>query len=302
MNQAFDCLIVGGGPAGLTAALYLARFLRTVVVADTGLSRAHWIPTSHNQPGFPDGISGSALLARMRAQAERHGVRFVDGKVEAIAAGGTQFEAAIGADRVAGRALLLATGVSNHRPPLVAEAEHDAAVAAGLLRYCPVCDGYEVRGRRVAVLGSDAHGVAEALFLRGYSDRVTLLPARFAEVGADDRRRLADAGIAVVEPAVTALAFGGGEVAVSLADGTGLAFDTLYPALGTHANSRLARELGVALVGDQCIAADDHMATGTPGVWTAGDVVKGLDQISVAMGHGAIAATAIHNWLPRVAG
>ena len=297
----YDCLIVGGGPAGLTAAIYLARFLRSVIVVDAGGSRAKWIPTSHNHAGFPDGVTGPELLARMREQAERYGAAFVDAKVDTLRADGDTFVAEVAGGTIAAHRVLLATGTTNHRPPLVDEVHHDAAVAAGLLRYCPVCDGYEVQDQRIAVLGSDAHGVAEARFLRHYSARVTLVPARFADVGAADRAALADAGIALVEPPVSSIAFTDAEVRLGLADGTRLAFDTLYPALGSRANSRLAAELGIAVVENDCIAPDAHMATTHSGVWVAGDVVEGLDQISVAMGHAAVAATAIHNSLPKTA-
>lgn len=298
----YDCLIVGGGPAGLTAAIYLARFLRSTIVVDAGSSRALWIPTSHNHAGFPDGVTGPELLARMRGQAERYGTQFRDAKIDSLAKDGDAFVASASGEPIRARTVLLATGATNHRPPLVDAATHDDAVKHGLLRYCPVCDGYEVQEDRVAVLGSDAHGVAEALFIRHYSARVTLLPALFADVGADDRKALAEAGVELIEPPMRGIAFDGDTVRVTLADDRALVFDTLYPALGTHANSRLASELGIALVDDGCIPEGDHQATSIDGVWAAGDVVDGLDQISVAMGHAAVAATAIHNWLPKRAG
>lgn len=295
----YDCLIVGGGPAGLTAAIYLARFLRSVIVVDAGSSRALWIPTSHNHAGFPDGVTGPELLARMRGQAERYGTKFRDAKIDSLAKDGDGFVASASGEPIRARTVLLATGATNHRPPLVDAATHDDAVTHGLLRYCPVCDGYEVQEDRVAVLGSDAHGVAEALFIRHYSARVTLLPALFADVGADDRAALTDAGVELIEPPMRAIAFDGDTVRVTLADDRVLVFDTLYPALGTHANSRLASDLGIGLVDNGCIPHGDHLATSVDGVWAAGDVVDGLDQISVAMGHAAVAATAIHNWLPK---
>lgn len=298
----YDCLIVGGGPAGLTAAIYLARFLRSTIVVDAGGSRALWIPTSHNHAGFPEGITGPELLVRMRGQAERYGTEFRDAKIDTLVKDGDGFLGRASGEPIRARTVLLATGATNHRPPLVDGAVHDDAVANGLLRYCPVCDGYEVQEDRVAVLGSDAHGVAEALFIRHYSARVTLLPALFAELGDDDRAALAEAGVEVIESPMQAIAFADETVRVTLADDRVLEFDTMYPALGTHANSRLASELGLALVENGCIAPGDHLATEVEGVWAAGDVVDGLDQISVAMGQAAIAATAIHNWLPKRAG
>lgn len=304
MDEPIDCLVVGGGPAGLTAAIYLARFLRKVVVADAGGSRARWIPTSHNHSGFPGGIEGPSLLARMREQATHYGAVVRDLKIdhvepdETIAGGG--YVGLAGDERIRARTVLLATGVTNHRPPLLDDATHDAAVKAGVLRYCPVCDGFEVQHKRVGVLGSTAHGVAEASFLRAYSADVTLLPAAAAECDGEVRARVREAGVELVEAAVTGFVFDGERLHVDLADGSRLNFDTLYPALGTHANSRIAKELGIELVGDNCVPGDDHMETSLRGVWTAGDIVPGLDQISVAMGHAAIAATAIHNRLPKV--
>ena len=299
MDQQIDCLVVGGGPAGLTAAIYLARFLRSVAVVDAGGSRARWIPTSHNHAGSPDGITGPELLHRMAEQAERYGAVIRRGKVDHIAPADGGF--AITADdlRLTSRAVLIATGTTNYRPPGLDAAAHDAAVAAGLLRYCPVCDGFEARGRRIAVLGSDKHGAAEARFLRHYSAAVTLLSARSAELDAKERTALADAGVAVLEAAVTRLDFSGGVVSVGLADGQRLSFDTMYAALGSRANSQLAEELGLSLIDEACIPPGDHMTTSLEGVWAAGDIVAGLDQISVAMGHAAVAATAIHNWLPK---
>jgi len=318
MYPVVDCLIVGGGPAGLTAAIYLSRFLRSVVVIDAGGSRARWIPTSHNHAGFPDGITGPELLHRMAEQAHRYGAIIHRAKVDHIAlddagvtggdmsptAGnpnkvGVRFVTVAGDLRLTSRALLIATGTTNHRPPQLDEAAHDAAVAAGLLRYCPVCDGFEARGQRIAVLGSDKHGVAEARFLRHYSASVTLLPARFADLDAEQHAILADANIAVVESAVDQLGFDGGVVTANLACGRQLEFDTMYAALGSRANSRLANELGLELINEACIPLGDHMTTSIEGIWAAGDIVAGLDQISVAMGHAAIAATSIHNWLPK---
>lgn len=168
MDKPLDCLVIGAGPAGLTAAIYLARFHRSIAVVDAGHSRAAMIPRTHNHAGYPGGIPGSELLQRMRDQAAEFGVQVCSGLIEKLERESNGFTAH-GDDREwSARTILLATGVVNNRPKIAPDI-HDAAVARGLLRYCPICDGYEVTDQRVAVLGTGSHGFNEAVFLRMYS-------------------------------------------------------------------------------------------------------------------------------------
>lgn len=169
-----DCLIIGGGPAGLTAAIYAGRFGLNVVLLDAGDSRARQIARSHNQVGFPDGISGDDLLARMRVQASSAGATLQSGVVTAVTRNRDFFTVTLAGRELDARAVLLATGVTNRRPPLT-EASHRSALAAGQLRYCPVCDGAEVVDQRIAVLGTGDRGFKEALFLRAHTREVTLV-------------------------------------------------------------------------------------------------------------------------------
>lgn len=296
-----DCAVVGGGAAGLTAAIYLARFRRSVAVFDDGRSRARWIPVSHNHAGFPDGIAGDALLARMRTQAERYGTTYYDRRVEAIEATEGGFTIDAGDTRWRARTVLLATGVVNRRPPMD-EATHTAALASGKLRYCPICDGYEVTGRRIAVIGADGHGVDEALFLRTFSDDVTLLPLEKAELDADDRANLARASVTMLTTPLAHIDFSGNAVLIALTDGSKVEVDSVYPALGSDPGSDLARMLGLIPPGELCVTAAEHQETLIEGVYAAGDMVRGLDQISVAMGQAAVAATAMHNRLRELDG
>ena len=137
-----DCIIVGGGPAGLTAAIYLTRFRLRTRLFDCGSSRASWIPCTRNHAGYPEGISGNDLLARMREQADKYGVERQDARVERLTPEGDEtFTVDAGDQTYRARTVLLATGVVNHRPRHLTPEVHDPAVARGLLRYCPVCDG-----------------------------------------------------------------------------------------------------------------------------------------------------------------
>ena len=158
---ALDCAIVGAGPAGLTAATYLARFRRRIVVLDGGASRASYIPRSHNYPGFPDGITGAELLARLRDQAGRYGVEVTRALVDAIDREGDDFIVRTGGETWRARKVLLATGLVDKEPEMRDLRE---AIALGAIRLCSICDGYDVMDRDIAVLGSGStRGVARPL-------------------------------------------------------------------------------------------------------------------------------------------
>jgi thioredoxin reductase (NADPH) len=218
-----DALIVGGGPAGLVSAIYLARFRRSVVVIDGRSSRASLIPRSHNCPGFPEGISGNALLGRLRDQASRHGATIIEDRVGAIElTPGGAFVAHCATQAVAARAVVLATGVVDIEPELPNLRD---AIQQGLIRHCPICDGFEVIGQRIAVIGRGSKGAREALFVRNFTDSLSLFSLGAADIPDEDR-------------------------------------------------------------------------TSVPRVYACGDIVHdALNQIAVAAGHAAIAATAIHNSL-----
>jgi thioredoxin reductase (NADPH) len=290
-----DCLIVGGGPAGLTAAIYLARFHLDILVVDGGKSRAALIPCTRNVSGFPEGIKGTELLQRMRDQACKYGAKieteFVT-KLERDESG--LFTATWGSGEAQARTVLLATGVANRRP-LMDEELHDDALARGLVRYCPICDGYEVTDKKVGVIGSDSHGVAEALFIRSYTADVTLIaPDKALKLKPEDQARLKQAGIECVDGPTHAVAIPGDCIVVDTAEGHH-AFDSIYPALGSDTHVQLAEMVGAELSNSDCIVVDSHMRTNVPGLFAAGDVVIGLDQISHSMGQGGVAATAIRN-------
>jgi thioredoxin reductase (NADPH) len=293
-SSPLDCLIVGGGPAGLTAAIYLSRFHLDVVVVDEGKSRAGWIPCSHNHAGYPDGINGKELLGLMRAQAQKYGTRIESGRVHRLDKEGELFSAEWGAGTVQARSVLLATGLTNRKPPMDPEL-HDDAMARGLIRYCPICDGYEVTDKKVGIIGSGKNGVGEALFLRSYTGDVTLIaPDKALELADEDRQRLEEAGVVLVDGPAEAIGVTGSCITVDSADGL-LTFDSIYPALGSDTHTQLAEMIGAKLAEDGCVLCDEKMRSTVEGFYAAGDVVHGLDQISHAMGEGGQAATTIRN-------
>ena len=296
MAEPLDCLVIGGGPAGLTAAIYLARFHLDILVVDAGKSRASWIPCTRNHAGYPEGISGKELLEKMREQACKYGAKiqneFVT-KLERDEQTGL-FTATWGSGTAEARSVLLATGVTNRRPPMDEEL-HDEALSRGLVRYCPICDGYEVTDKRVGVIGSDSHGVAEAIFIRSYTADVTLIaPDTALQLKPEDSKKLKDAGIECVDGPAQAVAIDKNCIVVDTAAGH-YVFDSIYPALGSDTHTQLAEMVGADLSSDACIKVDSHQRTSVDGLYAAGDVVIGLDQISHAMGEGGVAATTIRN-------
>ncbi|HJW57394.1 MAG TPA: NAD(P)/FAD-dependent oxidoreductase, partial [Burkholderiaceae bacterium] len=183
-----DCLIVGAGPGGLAAAIYLARFRRKIRVIDAGNSRASLIPVSHNYPGFPGGISGNELLQRLRQQALIYCSDIRSGKVQDIRRIGNEgFAVQTDSGTCHAKKVILATGVVDIEPDLPNQKD---AIRQGYVRHCPICDGYEVIDRKVAVIGHGKEGIREALFLRQFTADLTLLTLGKEMALTDDERQL----------------------------------------------------------------------------------------------------------------
>jgi thioredoxin reductase (NADPH) len=295
VSAPFDCLVIGAGPAGMTAGLYLRRFWRNVRIVHDGSSRAARIPRSHNYPGFPDGIPGTELLARLARQLEEVGGMLHAGEVTVLARDHDVFSARIGDDMVRERTVLLATGQLDCVPAVEGL---DAVHALGLLRQCPICDGYEFTRRNIGVIGRGAHGMRESLFLANYSPHVCLLDEQPDATGAALAAELREHGVQRVQAHVRAAAItSAGKVELVLDDGRRPVFDVVYCALGARPRSALARQVAAREDALGALVVDRHCETSVPGLYAAGDIVSALDQIAVAVGHAAIAATAIHNRL-----
>jgi thioredoxin reductase (NADPH) len=291
-----DCLIIGAGPAGLTAATYLARFHRRSLVVDAGSSRARWIPTSHNCPGFPFGVAGPKLLEKLRAQAEGYGVEIVTGRIARLERDADGFLATAddgGSWRA--RFVILATGVVDRMPSMPGLED---AIARNVVRLCAVCDGYEASDERIAVYAPADDAIRHALFLRTFSRSVTAVRSGDGEPSAGCIAQAREARIAVL-PAAKALRHDGRCCVFTLVDGSEHRFDTVYPVLGSDAQSQLATALGAAVDGNDELIVDDALQTAVDGLYAIGDVVSALNQISVAVGHAAIAASAVHKRLPH---
>ena len=304
-THVYDTLIIGGGPGGLTAAMYLRRFTRNVALVDKGNSRLRLIPVSHNYPGFPEGVPGNVLLGNLTAQLQRYGGSVMSGEILDLRIDDGHFvadyqaEDAPDGETVQLRALtvILATGVADVGLPV----EHwREAVACGSVRLCPVCDGFDVMDKRIAVATAAINPVGHAMFMRTFSADVTLFERGPASILTDDdRRRLDAAGVRYIDsPLLSVTLDAAMKPVLHTADGDDHPADVFYPMLGENARSGLAARLGAETAGCEELVVDPYCATGVPGLYAIGDVTVGLNQIAWATGQAARAATHIHNRLP----
>jgi thioredoxin reductase (NADPH) len=289
-DRVLDCLVIGGGPAGLTAAIYLARYRRSVAIFSEGKSRASYIPTSHNYPGFPSGISGDDLLEQLNRQAKTYGVTVVPQRISSLDREAGSFRASHARGSIDAKTVLLATGLIDNVPGMK---DVDQAVADGLIRYCPVCDAFEAMDRKVAILGGK-DAVTKAKFMRDYSKDVTVIWTGDEQPPTTCAFQKMDIKLV---PRHADLVISGKKVCVITAGAERESFDILYPALGCKIESDLASSLGAAVTEMGSLKVDEHQRTTVEGLYAAGDVVSDLHQIAVATGHAAIAATHIHKVL-----
>jgi thioredoxin reductase (NADPH) len=304
-DHVYDTLIIGGGPGGLTAAIYLRRFTRNVALVDKGNSRLRLIPVSHNYPGFPEGVPGHLLLGNLTAQLERYGGAVMPGEIVDLRIEDGHFVADYlpegapedGVTQIRALTVITATGVADAGLPIENWRE---AIAFGSVRLCPVCDGFDVIDKRIAVATAETNPVGHALFMRTFSADVTLFERGSPSMLTDeDRRRLIAAGVRYVDsPLLSVTLDAAMKPVLHTEDGQDHAADVFYPMLGENARSGLAARLGAEVAQCEELVVDSHGATTVPGLYAIGDVTVGLNQIAVATGQAARAATHIHNRLP----
>lgn len=291
-----DCLIIGAGPAGLTAAIYLARFHRNVVIADGGESRASLIPVSHNYPGFPEGISGRDLLRRLREQSLQYGAKILSGRVTALERENDLFVCTINGKLVYSKKVLLATGVHDEHPKIEC---WDEAILKGTIRLCPICDGYDVSDQKIGLISTVRCSLDHSLFLRTYSKNITLFCSPSSlDLSYESRQKLDSATINIVDEVIESICVLNNPTITSKS-GKEFSFDTLYVMLGEAKEITLTNKFDLLRTPYGQLIVNDHQQTSMTGLYAAGDVVNSLHQVSVAIGNAALAATHIHNTLER---
>ena len=270
-------------------------------MVDAGGSRARWIPSSHNCPGFPFGVAGTELLAKLRLQAEGYGTEITPGRITALQRDGDSFTAVDDhGRRYRASTVLLATGIVDRMPPFDGSAETlERAIASGALRLCAVCDGYEASDESIAVYGPADVAIRHAVFLRTFSQRVAAVASDATEPSSECAALARTARVEILTAGRTLHYGPDGGCTIRFEGGDSRHFDTVYPVLGGDAQSQLAVELGAEVDDARELIVDARQQTTIDGLYAIGDVVSALNQISVAMGHAAVAASAIHQRLPR---
>jgi thioredoxin reductase len=294
-SEVFDAVIVGGGPAGLAAALMLARCCRTVLLCDQRLPRNSATRALH---GFlsRDGIAPGELLAIARQDLAKYG-NAVTREIEVI---GAEREAELFTVRlsddsvVAARKLLLATGVRDILPPWGGL----KALYGKTVFHCPFCDGWEHRGRKIAAYGDGKSGSGLAMDLLAWTADVVLFTDGQTDLGQADRDALTSKGIVIIEERVSDLLGRDGELrAVKLAGGRLVERDALFLGSENIQASALAEMLGCGFTRKGAVATDKSECTHIPGLFVAGDSSGGEQLVIVAASEGTRAAVAIHKEL-----
>jgi thioredoxin reductase (NADPH) len=288
-----DVAVVGGGPAGLTAALYLARSLRSVVVFDCPVpGRADWAQTNHNYFGYPNGIKIETLADRGRRQAVRYGAEMIDLEVSSISRKGDRFDVRAGDHHTRSRIVILATGVVDRW----VEFPGFERFIGRSMHWCITCDGYEMQGKRVVIAGDTAEAAEIALQMTRYTPSVTLLAGkRTPQVTPAIRARLEDQGVSFLRGRVASARERkyGMFRSVLLDTGEEIELDHLFSAFGSEPRSTLARKLGATLSANGHITVDTEARTSVPGLFAAGDVTRLFShQVLTAAHEGATAAMA----------
>jgi thioredoxin reductase (NADPH) len=304
-SDILDCVILGAGPAGLTALEYLARFHRRAVAlgASGPRPRLLFIERTYNLPGYPEGVPGKVLLNRLRQQAECSGGKVLDDTANHIDGEDGNFQVQLSSGKILRcRKIILAMGVRDRCPDIPHAEKHEGY----FLRYCPVCDGYEHTDKTLGIVGSGETVARHALFLQTFSNRIHIfLHGESVETLGDYRDALKENGIMCYEPRITKILEGSREEGeteysgrgVCLEDGSEIELAVLYGALGCELRLEPIAHLPINRDGDGYVLIDMNCETTLRGIYAAGDITSQINQISVAFGQATIAAVRVHNAL-----
>jgi thioredoxin reductase len=294
-----DVIIVGGGPAGLSAALVLGRCRRRTILFDAGHPRNE---ASHALHGYltRDGIPPAEFLKIGREQLARYDtIEIRSAKVTGVERGDGRFTASIeGGEQFSSRMLLLATGLVDELPQIEGFQQFYGVTAHN----CPYCDGWEHRDQPLAVLGCSKDAADLALELLLWSKDVILCTNGQPECGREVLDPMKRNGVRIIDTPIKRLEGTGDKLErIRFADGSELARTAVFFSPGQHQRSRLAEQLGCEFCeADRCVQCGENAATNVPGVYAAGNATRGVQLVIAAAAEGMQAAFAINNALLEV--
>jgi thioredoxin reductase (NADPH) len=287
-----EVIVIGGGIAGLSAAIYLGRAQRDTLVIDSGHSMAKWEPKVENYLGFPKGVAGEKLLQSGCKQARRHRVDFVDDEIKSARGKGGEFVLRGKKKNYRCCRLLIATGIFHIPPDIPAVNE----CLGHSMFFCKDCDGYRVRGKRIAICGANNEAVEYALGMLCYSP--TVIIATNGEKPRWDKKHAAwlkEYKIPVETTRIKEVEHRRRKIlALVFAGGIRVKTDYIFTTRGDIFHNRLAKQLGAKLDHDGQIVVDHCMRTSVPRLYSAGCVTPANCQMIIAAGQGATAAQAIN--------
>lgn len=292
--EAWDSIVIGGGAAGLSAALMLGRARRRVLVIDAGRPRNRFAAHMHGVLSN-EGTDPSDLLERGRAEAAGYGVEFEAGTVDRVEETGTGVRVAVagGGDRTA-RTVIVATGLTDELPAVPGLAERWGRSVL----HCPYCHGWEVRDQHLGVLTTSPLSLHQAELVRQWSDRVTVFTAGLGPLDPSATRRLRARGIELVAAPVTEVLGEGEQIsAVRVEDGREIALDALFTAGTPRPHDGFLAHLGLARVDGPMgsfLEVDPMGRTSSPRIWAAGNVVDPAANVPMAIGTGSFVGAAVN--------
>lgn len=297
----YDCAIIGAGPAGLSAAIYMGRMRRSVIVIDNEEGRSNWHQVNRNYLGFPDGIHATSLREVGREQALRYGAKFHNGCVNEAKTDGAgperRFYLTTDAETITARTLIIAMGVRDSFP----EFDGSSDCIGKSIFWCIICDGYEAIDKRIVVLGSGHRATELSLELLNFTQDVVMVPW-YAPLHVEPElvARMRERGITVHESLVKSFNCGtpGHLASITLEDGTVVDLDSMFVTQWIEPNTQLAEQLGMRVDDKGYIVVDVEQLTSVEGAYAAGDVTKLFNhQVSSAVHEGGMAAAAANYFL-----
>lgn len=291
----YDAIIIGGGPAGLTCAIFLARYRRRVLVVDEGRPRNHATQGIHGFLG-QHGIEPGELLERGRAEAREVGAEIRTGRATKVERDGDVFRVSTTAGDVRARRVVLAYGVRDTLPD-IPEIESYYGIT---VHHCPDCDGYESRDQRIGVIGWGKSVVGLALKLLQWSDDIVVFThGQPREWDEEEHSKLLAEQITIKDEKIVALEGKDGRVAAAVLDtGERVAAQRLFFTIKVERSTTLAEDLGCEVVeGKSDVVVDEHGKTTVEGVWAIGDLAPGAQLAITSAAEGAVAAIEINKSL-----